>query len=341
MSGHVTRAVDSHFHWYPRAHFEKLAARADNPRAVRDGDGYRYYFNNGRSYVPLPAVWFDLEAGLAASDAVGHDVTVVATTGVLAGVLDQTPLAAAVELAVDYNEHMAEAQRSYPGRFFGTAAVPLADTAEAVAVAEHAVSELGLRGINLPPRTAGGDSIDAPRLEPFYGRVEELGVPLIVHPTDLVFDEILAGYGTGLQRSLGRLVDSSVTILRLIFGGIMERHPALTVIQTHAGGLLPYQAGRIDKNARIKGLPELPSTYLKRTFTDIVAPQELTIRTALEFYGSDHVLYGTDYPCWSPKAAVAVLSDSGVSEADAARVLRGNAETALGIRAGSPELVKD
>jgi len=59
------RIIDSHYHWYPRAHFEKLAARADYPRAVRDGEGYRYYFNNGRSYVPLPAVWFDLDAGLA------------------------------------------------------------------------------------------------------------------------------------------------------------------------------------------------------------------------------------------------------------------------------------
>jgi aminocarboxymuconate-semialdehyde decarboxylase len=334
------RVVDSHFHWYPRSHFEKMAARAEYPRAVRDGDGYKYYFNNGRSFVPLPAVWFDLDAGLAASDAVGHEVTVVATTGVLAGVLDQIPLAAAIELATDYNEQMAQAQRAYPGRFYGTAAVPLTDTAEAVAVAEHAVIGLGLRGINLPPASSGAESIDSPRLEPFYSRVEELGVPLIVHPTDIVFDEILAGYDTGLQRSLGRLIDSSVTILRLIFSGIMERHPALKVIHTHAGGLLPYQAGRIDKNARIKGLPELPSTYLKRTFVDIVAPQELTIRTALEFYGSDHVLYGTDYPCWSPKAAVAVLGGSGLSEADAAKVLRGNAETLLGIRAGSAELVQ-
>jgi aminocarboxymuconate-semialdehyde decarboxylase len=333
------RAVDSHFHWYPRAHFEKMTARAENPRAVRDGDGYRYYFNNGRSHVPLPAVWFDLEAGLAASDAVGHEVTVAATTGVLAGVLDQMPLSAALELAADYNEEMAQAQRAYPGRFYGTAAVPLADTDEAVAVAEHAVTGLGLRGINLPPVSSGAESIDSPRLEPFYSRVEELGIPLIVHPTDIVFDEILAGYDTGLQRSLGRLIDSSVTILRLIFSGVMERHPSLKVIHTHAGGVLPYQAGRIDKNARIKGLPELPSTYLKRTFTDIVAPQELTIRTAMEFYGSDHVLYGTDYPCWAPKAAVAVLDGAGLAEADMAKVLRGNAESVLGIRAGAAELV--
>lgn len=334
------RVIDSHYHWYPRAHFERLAGRADSPRAVRDGDGYRYYFNNGRSYVPLPAVWFDLDAGLAVSDATGHDVTVVATTGVLAGLLDQLPLAAAAEFAADYNEQLAQAQRAYPGRFFGTAAVPLGDTGEAVALLEHAVTELGLIGVNLPPVTSGAETIDSPRLEPFYDRVEELGVPLIVHPTDLVFDEVLAGYDTGLQRSLGRLIDSSVTILRLIFSGVMERHPGLKVMHTHGGGVLPYQAGRIDKNARIKGLPELPSVYLRRTYVDTVAPQELTIRAAVEFYGADHVIYGTDYPCWSPKAAVAVVDGAGLTEADTARVLRDNAAGLLGIGAKLPELVE-
>jgi aminocarboxymuconate-semialdehyde decarboxylase len=334
------RVIDSHYHWYPRAHFERLAARADYPRAVRDGEGYRYYFNNGRSYVPLPAVWFDLDAGLAVSDATGHDVTVVATTGVLAGLLDQLPLAAAAEFAADYNEQLAQAQRAYPGRFFGTAAVPLGDTGEAVALLEHAVTELGLIGVNLPPVTSGAETIDSPRLEPFYDRVEELGVPLIVHPTDLVFDEVLAGYDTGIQRSLGRLIDSSVTVLRLIFSGVMERHPGLKVMHTHGGGVLPYQAGRIDKNARIKGLPELPSVYLRRTYVDTVAPQELTIRAAVEFYGADHVIYGTDYPCWSPRAAVAVVDGAGLSEADTARVLRDNAAGLLGIGAKLPELVE-
>jgi aminocarboxymuconate-semialdehyde decarboxylase len=334
------RIVDSHYHWYPRDHFEKLAALAGYPRAVRDGDGYKYYFNNGRSYVPLPPVWFDLDAGLAASDATGHDVTAVGTTGVLAGMLDQAPLATAVELAADYNERMAAAQAAYPGRFFGTAAIPLADAGEAVALLDHAITELGLIGVNLPPVTAEAESVDAARLEPFYDRVEELGVPLIVHPTDLVLDEVLAGYDTGIQRSLGRLVDSSVTVLRLIFSGIMERHPALKVMHTHGGGVLPYQAGRIDKNARIKGLPELPSSYLRRVYVDTVCPQELTIRTAVEYYGADHVIYGTDYPCWSPQAAVAVIDGAGLTEADTVMVLRDNAAALLGIGARLPELVE-
>jgi aminocarboxymuconate-semialdehyde decarboxylase len=326
------RVIDTHFHWYPRSHLERMGAREGYPRAERDGEGYRYYFNNGRSHISLPAVWYNLDAGLAAAEEAGPETIVVGTTGVLSGLLDQLPAPDAIEIAAEYNEELARAQRDHEGRFYGTACIPLGETGTAVSLMEHAVTDLGLRGVNLPPVT-GNDPIDAPRLEPFYTRAEELGVPLIVHPTDIVFDEVLSGYGSGLQRSLGRLVDSSVTILRLIFSGVMERHPGLKIIHTHAGGLLPYQAGRIDKNAQIAELPEPPSSYLKRIYTDTVAPQELTVRTALEFYGPEHVMYGTDYPCWSPKKALAVLSGVALTQPEEAMLWHGNAETVLGIRA--------
>ncbi|WIX98683.1 amidohydrolase family protein [Amycolatopsis mongoliensis] len=314
------RVVDSHFHWFPRSHFETMAARSAYPRTERVGDGYRYRYHDGRGFIPLPAIWFDLELGLeTARAATGPDTVVVCTTGVLAGMLDQMPATEALDEAHAYNEEIAKAQRTHAGRFFGTAAVPLQDTSAALAVLDHAVRSLDLRGVNLPSMI-GEETVDQERLEPFYARVAELGVPLIIHPTDLAFNDVLTGYADGLQRSLGRLLDSSVTVLRLIFSGVMERHPSLRVVQTHAGGLLPYQAGRIDKNARIEGLPALPSHYLRRIFVDTVAPQALTIRTALEYYGADNVLYGTDHPCWSPRAAVAVLDEADLDDEVRAKI---------------------
>jgi aminocarboxymuconate-semialdehyde decarboxylase len=322
------RTVDTHFHWFPRSHFEYMAARAEHPRTERVGDGYRYYYNEGRRFLPLWPAWFDLEAGLAASEAAtGPDTVVVCTTGVLSGLFDQLPTSDAVDIAYSYNEELAKVQRSYRGRFFGTAAIPLQDTAQAVAVLEHAIGELDLRAVNLPPVTAG-DAIDVGRLDPFYARVAELGVPLIVHPTDLVFGEMLSEYGDALQRTIGRLFDSSVTVLRLIFGGVLERYPDLKVIQTHGGGLLPYQAGRVDKNAR-QELPLQPSEYLKRLFVDTVTPQALTVRTALEFFGPDNILYGTDYPCWSPQAAADILDEASLTPDQQQKILGSNVDAVL------------
>lgn len=304
----MSTPIDAHFHWYPRAIFERMLGREGTPRVERKGDGYIYHHSTG--WIPLTPDWFDLDNGLAVSDAaLGETSHVIATAGVLSGLLDDLPVEEGADIAMEWNSEIARVQRELPGRFTGTALVPLTDTGTALRVVEHAIAELGLVGVNLAPVTADGP-IDMPRLEPFYDRVEQLGVPLIVHPTDLVLSEVLDGYDQAIQRSMGRLVDSSVTVMRLIFSGIMERHPGLKVVHTHGGGILPFQAGRLDKNARIKDLPQLPSAYLKRMAVDTVAPQALTIRGALEFYGADRVLYGTDFPCWQPRAAVEVVNEA-------------------------------
>jgi aminocarboxymuconate-semialdehyde decarboxylase len=325
------RVIDTHFHWFPRTHLERLCRQEGYPRAERNGDGYIYWYNEGRGRIDLPSVWLELEDGLAASEqATGAETAVIGTTGVLAGLLDQLKLDDAVDVAIGYNEAIAEAQELHPGRFYGTAAIPLADTNEAVRVLDHAVKELGLLGVNLPA-LFGNEPIDVARLEGFYDRVEELGVPLIVHPTDIAFGETLEGYDGAFQLTIGRLLDSSMTVLRLIFSGILERHPELKVIQTHGGALLPYQAGRFDKNAHIKGLPGKPSDYMHRVVVDTVCPQPLTIRTALEFYGESNVVYGTDYPCWSPAKAIATLNEAGVGDKVIESVLSTNAERLFNI----------
>src|SRR5215470_11810668 len=145
------RVVDTHFHWYPRDYFERMAERVGYPRTERVGDGYRFVFNNGNSFIPLPAMWFDLDEAMAVAEAAtGPDTAVVCTAGVLTGLLDQMPVADAVKSANDMNEALATVQREMPGRFYGTASIPLQDTGEALAVLDHAISELGLHGVNLP-----------------------------------------------------------------------------------------------------------------------------------------------------------------------------------------------
>jgi aminocarboxymuconate-semialdehyde decarboxylase len=306
---------------------ERLGEVNGYPHAERVADGYRYYYNNGRLSMDLPAVWFDLERGLADSaSAAGDDVTVICTAGVISGLFDQLPIDQAMPIAREYNEQLAETQARYPGRFYGTAAIPLNDTGQALVMLDEAVKEFGLVGVNLAATTADGFT-DSPRLDDFYGRVAELGVPLIIHPTDTAFGEVLSDYSNALQLTIGRLLDTSVTALRLIFSGILDRHPGLKVVQTHGGGLLPYQAGRFDKNTRVPGLSARPSEYLKRFYVDTVCPAELTVETSVRFYGDRHVMYGTDYPCWQPSAAVRVLENCDLSAEQRELILHANAES--------------
>ena len=81
--------------------------------------------------------------------------------------------------------------------------------------------------------------------------------------------------------------------------------------------------------ARVPGLSALPSDYLKRLYVDTVCPQELTVETSVRFYGDRHVMYGTDYPCWQPSAAVRVLENADLS-ADQRELIRKLDETLKG-----------
>jgi aminocarboxymuconate-semialdehyde decarboxylase len=188
-------------------------------------------------------------------------------------------------------------------------------------------------GVNLPGSVGADPRIDHERLEPFYDRIEQLGVPLFLHPTDAVFQEMLIdGYGGALFLSLGRVIEVSVAAMRLVFSGIMERHPNLKVVMSHTGGALPYQSGRMDKNGKAAKLPQDPSVYIKRMYTDTVSPHTAGMKFAIEYYGVDHVMYGTDYPCWDPAAALKYFAGIGLSEADTQKIMYDNARRILNLK---------
>ena len=227
---------------------------------------------------------------------------------------------------------MAGAQRKYPGRLWASAAVPLVDTRIAIDVLDDAVERLGLMGVNMPGSIGSDPRIDAERLEPFYARVEELGLPMFLHPTDAMFVDMLDGYNGALHLSLGRVIEVSVAAMRLVLSGVMERHPKLKIVMSHTGGALPYQSGRMDKNSGTAKLPRPASTYLKRMYTDTVSPHAAGMKFAIDYYGIDHVMYGTDYPCWDPATALKLLSEIGLSQADQEKLFYGNARRILGLR---------
>jgi aminocarboxymuconate-semialdehyde decarboxylase len=312
MTDSADPLIDCHFHWYPRE-VEEALNKVHGTTRLHSQD------------------WYDLEFQLDRMDRLGRRVDVVTSAGPFCGLFTDTDLARSREVTRLYNETMAEAARTHPGRVWGTCVLPLQDTDVALAELDYAVNELGLVAVNMPGRFGEGENIDEARLEPLYDRVEELGVTLFVHPNDEAFEEILQGYDGALYLSLGRVIDVSVSAYRLVLSGIMERHPGLKVLMSHTGGALPYQAGRMDKNSTAAGLPQPPSTYLKRMYTDTVSPHTMGVRFALDFYGPDHVLYGDDYPCWDPDAALRIVGELDLAPDVSRKVSSGNARALFGL----------
>jgi aminocarboxymuconate-semialdehyde decarboxylase len=329
------RLIDSHFHGgRPRSFFEQLCKRKGYPRAAPNKKGgYTYWREEGREpRFNLSAQWFELDQFFEHMHGLGHEVDVVCSAGPFSLHFSDLPAAEGRDAAMQWNEDMAALQREHPGHVWASAAVPLVDAEIAVEVLDHAITKLGLTGANLPGSVGNDQRIDADRLEPFYARCAALGVPLFLHPSDAVFSDIFEGYKGALNESLGRVIEVSVAASRLILSGLMERHPSLKIVISHTGGALPYQSGRMDKNTKKAELPRPASTYIRRMFTDTVSPHAAGIRFAVDYYGIDQVMYGTDYPCWEPATALKLIDDIGLSTEEREKIFSANARRILGLR---------
>lgn len=326
--------IDSHFHWWPRSVFDTLCKRRSVPRAQPNAKGcYTMFLEDGTDYVldSWPD-WFDLDKQFEHMDGLGHHISAVGSIGPFSVYFSSLPKEEGRDLAIQWNEEMAWAQKRYPGRFWGSAAIPMQDTRIAIEVLDDAINRLGLMGVNLPGSVGKDARIDAERLEPYYARVEELDLPMFLHPTDAIFNSVLNGYDGALFLSLGRVMEVSVAASRLILSGLMERHPGLKVVMSHTGGALPYQSGRMDKNTKKAKLPLPTSDYMKRMFTDTVSPHSAGMKFAIDYYGIDNVMYGTDYPCWEPAACLKLLAEIELSDTDKQKLYYDNARRILNLR---------
>jgi predicted TIM-barrel fold metal-dependent hydrolase len=111
-------------------------------------------------------------------------------------------------------------------------------------------------------------------------------------------------YGETLQR-MTWFMDTSAAALALIFGGVLDACPGLTVVHPHAGGVLPFLRGRIEAltPAGSAGLEHPFSTYFRtRFYTDSVTETPGALALAAELYGPERILFGTDHPWFSRPA---------------------------------------
>jgi aminocarboxymuconate-semialdehyde decarboxylase len=104
-----------------------------------------------------------------------------------------------------------------------------------------------------------------------------------------------------LSASVGFTFDSTLAVSRMIYDGFFDRYPKLKLIVAHGGGTLPFLAPRLDRcydvipSCRVK-IAERPSAYLKRIYADSVIYSSEALAMSLNAFGTEHVLYGTDYP---------------------------------------------
>jgi predicted TIM-barrel fold metal-dependent hydrolase len=253
------------------------------------------------------------------------------------------PPAVTRELARFANDEMAALVRDHD-RFLGfAAALPLADTEAALGELDRAVDDLGALGFQAYSNV-NGVPLDDPRFGPLLARAEERDVAIWLHPTR---SPAWPDYPTepaslhGIWWSIGWPYETAAAMCRLTYSGVMEAHPRLRVLTHHAGAMIPFFSGRFrgvqteDQRPALERLAHEPLHYLRRFYADTAvfgAPHAL--RCAVDFFGADHVLFGTDMPLGGPTVVADTIADVeslGLAAADRDRIYAANARRVLGI----------
>ncbi|MEY2533826.1 MAG: aminocarboxymuconate-semialdehyde decarboxylase [bacterium] len=321
--------VDVHTHYLPRELVGALAARRELPR-ISDGPGGTRVieYGEGNVHPVLPAMG-DVDLRLADMDRDGIDLAVV---GVNVPGVDWFPGADGPAVARAVNDELAALVAAHPDRIAALATLPM-QVPEAAASELERAAGAGFRGAMIYSNAAG-TPLDAPELRVVFAAAAALDMPLFIHPTFPLSAATVDAYA--LMPTLGFLVDTTTAVLRLVLGGLYERHPDLKLVLAHAGSLIPQLVGRIDyEAARMENgmgvLSEPPSEHLRRLYTDCVCVWPPALRSTLAFLGPDQVMVGTDYPFWEPRLTLDTLTETGLSGEAAYAVRRGTAERLFGL----------
>lgn len=230
------------------------------------------------------------------------------------------------------NDHMAAMVAEAPARFAAVATLPM-DHPEAAAIEmERVQRELGIHGFEINADVNGGD-LDDRRFDPVWAKACELDMLVILHPHGWTQPQRMDDYY--LINLVCMPLASTVTVSRMILGGVFHRFPALKLLVVHGGGYLPFYFARTDHGYRVRPetsrhIPELPSHYLHKLYFDttVFRPQE--VEYLVNEFGADRVLLGTDYPFdMGPTDPLAFLAQAKLTESERDLILGGNATRLL------------
>jgi 2,3-dihydroxybenzoate decarboxylase len=274
------------------------------------------------------------EYRLPEMDAAGIDIQVLSLT--VPGLQADIDPATARDDARFANDYLAQVVAGQPDRFRGFAALPMQDPKAAAAELDRCVRELGFCGALVNDHLRG-HYLDEPRYDEVWAALEELSVPLYLHPGAPPADrwKVLDGRPELYGATWSWAAETGGHALRVIYGGVFDRHPGATLILGHMGEFLPFMRSRLDSRYATLDpqvpLQRLPSAYIGSnvviTTSGVFSPAALT-GAVLEI-GADAVMFSVDYPYESSHEAVAGLERTTLSDADRHKIAHGNAEGIL------------
>jgi predicted TIM-barrel fold metal-dependent hydrolase len=276
-----------------------------------------------------PPPWDEASALAFMDDAgIGAAITSISTPGVHTG--DD---ARARRLARRCNEFSASLIQQRPDRFGAFAALPLPDVDGALTELAYIDDVLKLDGVVLFSN-ANGVYLGDERFEPLFDELERRRAVVFVHPTASGDTEV---HHLGLPDTLiDFTADTTRAVAQMHYSNRLARTPNVKYIFSHAGGTIPFLAGRfaiVDEMNVIPGgeTRGTAAATLRRLYWDTALSFSQPVLNMLkEVAGVDQMVFGTDHPYLRRDIAVRSARDmrqtAALSGTERHAVLHGNAQ---------------
>ena len=323
--------IDTHAHFTPQAMLKALESakgKFPNVELLAKDNQVRLAFAGNAPTRPVAPKLRETKERLAWMDQAGLDAQVVG------GWLDSFGYELPPEEGAAWSRFMNEHLRGGTDgekRLAPLATVPLQSGRYAAKVLEEAMTA-GFAGamIGTQPKGSSG-TLDDPDLDPFWEAASALKAVIYLHPMFGCGDPRLDDYD--MINAVGRGVDTTTAISRMLFAGHFLKYPGMSFILSHGGGALPYLIGRLARNRDIHASEYAdPVAGFGTLYFDSVLFDARALRFLAEIVGADKVMLGSDYPFpIGDPDPVKVVREAKLGEAATKLILGETAERVFGL----------
>jgi aminocarboxymuconate-semialdehyde decarboxylase len=330
--------IDIHNHFFPRA-WPDLAARygtPDWPWIKHTEAGNAEIMVGDRFFRQIYSACWDPEVRLNEMDRDGIEMQVLSATPVLFAY--ERPAEHALDCARLFNDAVLELCSQGKGRLKSLCQVPLQNVDAACQELSRCM-RAGHLGVQIGNHV-GEKNLDDPGLVTFLHHCADEGAAVLVHPWDMLGQQRMPKYM--MPWTVGMPAETQLGIVAMILGGAFDKLPQkLRICFAHGGGSFAFLLGRLENawqhHPVARGACELPpSQYLNRFYVDSAVFDERALQFLVGTMGTERVMLGSDYPFPLGEHRVGTLiRSSHLPEPAKERLLGGNAEEFLGLRATS------
>lgn len=328
----MIKKIDLEAHFYDISSVEALKAQDENsyPHMTAEDNTIHWVKGIGMCQNKFGAELLDYaDKRIKSMDALGIEKSILS----LAPGIDFLPPESSRDACRKANDALYKIIQEFPGRFLGSAIVPILDPDAAVKELERCVKELGF--VMWQTHSNYGDRKDPDNMEfrPVWKKCEELGIFAYLHPT-VSYMQKFNDYGYPMAApALGFTADTMAAIIRMILSGMFDEMPNLKVVLGHFGEALPFLMERMDNRFTWLKCPEqknekkvseyFGTNIFVTTSGNASIPAFECTRSVL---GIDSIMLGTDYPFERMEDCIAFLESCPMTEEEKEKLYYKNAE---------------